>query len=158
MIYDTFKSKQIGELTLAADEQGIRYIKFEKSRKPYAVTQDWVRDPGYFKKAKEQLTAYFNGEPKTFELPLAPEGTPFQKSVWKVMQKIPYGKVRSYQWVADQIKNPKAVRAVGGAAGRNPIVIAIPCHRVIGSNGKLTGFGGGLDVKQTLIDLEKRKA
>jgi len=156
MIYDTFASKQAGELFLAADEKGIRYIKFEKSRKPIALTKDWVKDSGYFKNAKAQLKAYFNGELKQFDLPLAPEGTPFQRSVWKTLQRIPYGTLKSYQWVADRIRNPKAVRAVGGAAGTNPIAIVIPCHRVIGSDGSLTGFGGGLDVKQALIDLEKQ--
>lgn len=158
MRYDYLKTGCIGPLSLAGDDIGLRYIKFEKSASQFTIDSHWVRSPDYFKETKEQLRAYFNGELKVFDLPLAPEGTPFQKTVWKVLQRIPYGTLTTYQWVADQINNPKAVRAVGGAAGRNPIVIAIPCHRVIGSNGKLTGFGGGLDVKQTLIDLEKQKA
>lgn len=157
MVYDIFETNCIGLLTLAADEQGLRRINFETSRKPVFIGSDWNRDPDYFKNIKAQLRAYFNGELKQFDLPLAPEGTAFQQAVWKTLQTIPYGTVTTYQWVADQIGNPKAVRAVGGANGKNPIAIVIPCHRVIGSDGSLTGFGGGLDVKQRLIGLERQK-
>ncbi|MBW1814287.1 MAG: methylated-DNA--[protein]-cysteine S-methyltransferase, partial [Deltaproteobacteria bacterium] len=121
----------------------------------FQIESDWKQDSNYFKRVKAQLRAYFNSELKQFDLTLAPEGTAFQKSVWKTLQDIPYGTVTTYQWVANQIGNPKAVRAVGGANGKNPIAIVIPCHRVIGSNGSLTGFGGGLDVKQRLINLEQ---
>ncbi len=156
MVYDYFETNCIGLLFLAADEHGLRHIEFEKSRTPFPIERDWHRDSGYFKNAKAQLKAYFNRELKKFDLTLAPEGTPFQQSVWKVLQRIPYGTVTTYQWVANQIRNPKAVRAVGGATGKNPLAIVIPCHRVIGSNGSLTGFGGGLGIKQRLIDLEKK--
>lgn len=158
MVYDFFDTKCIGSLYLVADDQGMRYIKFERSSPSIAIQKGWKRAPDYFKNAKSQLRAYFRGELKQFDLPLAPAGTAFQQSVWKVLQQIPYGTVTSYQWVADQIGNPNAVRAVGGANGRNPIAVVIPCHRVIGKNGSLTGFGGGLDVKQRLIDLEDQNA
>lgn len=156
MIYDYFDTGLIGSLTLIADEQGLRHIDFEAEKYPATIQPDWVRDPCFFVEAKAQLKAYFNGELQQFNLPLAPEGTPFQQSVWQALRTIPYGTVTSYRWVAEQIGNPKAVRAVGGANGKNPLPVIIPCHRVIGSNGTLTGFGGGLDVKQRLIDLEKR--
>jgi methylated-DNA-[protein]-cysteine S-methyltransferase len=155
MIYDFFETKYIGPLFMAADDKGIRHLKFEKSKKTFQIERDWNQNPDYFKEAKTQLRAYFNGELKKFDLAVAPEGTVFQMSVWNTLQTIPYGTVTTYQWVADQIGNPKAVRAVGGANGKNPISIIIPCHRVIGSDGSLTGFGGGLDVKQRLIDLER---
>jgi methylated-DNA-[protein]-cysteine S-methyltransferase len=155
MVYDYFESGLIGVLTLVADEEGLRQIHFQKDGAPVRVESDWKRDPAFFTPAKAQLEAYFHGALKYFDLSLAPMGTPFQKSVWQTLQKIPYGTVASYRWVAEQIGNPKAVRAVGGANGKNPLPIVIPCHRVIGSNGTLTGFGGGLDIKQRLIDLEK---
>jgi len=107
------------------------------------------------KKAAAQLREYFDGKRKTFDLPLAPRGTEFQLTVWKALQAIPYGKTCSYGQLADKIGNPKACRAVGMANNRNPITIIIPCHRVIGSNGSLTGYAGGLDLKDKLIMLEK---
>lgn len=101
-----------------------------------------------------QLTAYFAGKRRHFDLPLAPRGTPFQLSVWSALAKIPYGELRSYRDIARSIGNSAAVRAVGAANGRNPLPIVVPCHRVIASNGALTGFAGGLEVKRFLLDLE----
>ena len=109
------------------------------------------------KKAAAQLNEYFNGERKTFDFPLAPRGTEFQLTVWKALQTIPYGKTCSYGQLAAKIGNPKACRAVGMANNRNPIAIIIPCHRVIGSNGSLTGYAGGLELKDKLIRLEKNR-
>lgn len=106
-------------------------------------------------RAGSQLSEYFQGKRKEFDLPLAPVGTDFQRRVWDALLTIPYGKTRSYGEIAAQIGQPKASRAVGGANNRNPIMIVIPCHRVIGANGSLTGYGGGLDVKQYLLELEK---
>ena len=106
------------------------------------------------KKAAAQLAEYFNGKRKSFNLPLAPPGTVFQTAVWKALQHIPYGETRSYGEIAAMTGNSKASRAVGMANNRNPIVIIIPCHRVIGRNGSLTGFGGGLELKRQLLDLE----
>jgi len=154
MIYDYFETRLVGTLILASDEQGLRCIKFNNSNTAVTIGKDWKRNPAFFKKTKMQLAAYFNGELRKFDLPLAPEGTAFQQRVWEILQKIPYGRVATYQWVADRIGNPRAVRAVGGAIGKNRLAIVIPCHRVIGSNGSLTGFGGGLDRKQCLLELE----
>jgi methylated-DNA-[protein]-cysteine S-methyltransferase len=139
------------QLALVAGERGIEQIRFE------GTPADGVpRDDEFpvLKAAAEQLTAYFGGELKLFELPLTPEGTAFQRSVWDALLTIPYGETRSYMQMAVVIGAPKAVRAVGAANGQNPIPIVIPCHRVIGSNGKLTGFGGGLPLKRQLLDLE----
>jgi methylated-DNA-[protein]-cysteine S-methyltransferase len=118
------------------------------------IENAWRRDPVHFTTVKTQLCAYFAGEHQTFEVDLFPEGTPFQKKVWSALLEIPYGTLVSYQWIARRIGNSKAVRAVGAANGRNPISIIIPCHRVIGKDGTLTGYGGGIDVKQRLIRLE----
>ena len=155
MFYDNFDTGLIGTLTLTADEEGLRQIDFETARYPVRIEADWQRNGAFFKETKSQLAAYFNGELKEFNLPLAPRGTEFQQRVWRALKTIPYGAVVSYGWVAQQIGNPKAVRAVGGANGKNPLPLVIPCHRVIGSNGALTGFGGGLEIKERLIELEK---
>ena len=104
------------------------------------------------------MRAYFVGDRKAFDLPLAPRGTEFQRSVWDALLEIPYGQTTTYSAIAETISRPAAVRAVGAANGANPIPIIIPCHRVIGANGSLTGFGGGLDVKRTLLALEARVA
>lgn len=112
-------------------------------------------DRGLLREAALQLDAYFDGRLRTFSLPLAPEGTAFQQDVWRVLEAIPYGETLSYADVADRVGRPTAVRAVGAANGRNPIPIIIPCHRVIGSSGKLVGFGGGLDAKRALLGLEQ---
>jgi methylated-DNA-[protein]-cysteine S-methyltransferase len=155
MFYDYFETGLIGTLTLVADEQGLRHIAFATSRTPLAIHPVWRRDAAIFTEAKSQLRAYFKGERRYFDLPLAPEGTVFQKAVWQALSTIPYGSVTSYKWVAEQVGNPRAVRAVGAANGKNPLPIVVPCHRVIGSNGTLTGFGGGLGVKERLLALEK---
>jgi methylated-DNA-[protein]-cysteine S-methyltransferase len=156
MRYDYFHTGHIGILTLVADDQGLRHIDFENDRTPVRVQPDWQRDPDFFAAARAQLTAYFQGALERFDLPLAPVGTPFQQAVWQTLRTIPYGALVSYRWVAERIGNPKASRAVGGASGKNPLPIVIPCHRVIGCNGALTGFGGGLAVKERLIELEKK--
>ena len=109
-------------------------------------------------RAYTQLQEYFAGERKTFDLPVRLSGTPFQQSVWQALQRIPYGETRSYRDIAEAIGNPKAVRAVGSANNRNPLFIIIPCHRVIGSDGSLVGYGGGLAMKQFLLDLEARNS
>lgn len=106
--------------------------------------------------AKKQLSEYFSGKRKVFDLPLNPKGTDFQKKVWQALCKIPYGETFSYKKVAQKIGNEKACRAVGMANNKNPIAIIVPCHRVIGENGKLVGYAGGLDIKEKLLELEKR--
>jgi len=102
-----------------------------------------------------QLRQYFAGKRREFQIPLAPRGTPFQQQVWKALTRIPYGETRSYAQLARSIRRPRAVRAVGAANGRNPFAIIVPCHRLIGSDGSLTGFGGGLAAKRYLLDLER---
>lgn len=118
---------------------------------------DWVcRETPVLAQTQKQLEEYFSGNRTVFSIPLAPQGTVFQKQVWKELQKIPYGETRTYGQIAAAVGNPKASRAVGMANHNNPIMILIPCHRVIGSNGKLTGYAGGLDKKEFLLQLEKR--
>lgn len=158
MIYDYVQTDLAGTLILAGDETGLRHLNFISGKHPVSIQGNWQRDTAHFKTVKTQLAAYFAGERKTFEVDLFPQGTPFQMKVWSALSEIPYGKVVSYQWLARRIGRPNAVRAVGAANGRNPISIIIPCHRVIGKNGTLTGYGGGLDVKRRLIRLENPEA
>jgi methylated-DNA-[protein]-cysteine S-methyltransferase len=157
MYYDDFDTGLIGTLTLVGDGAGLRHIVFEKEGSPPTIETAWRRQPDFFEPLKQQLQAYFAGQRRHFELalPLAPKGTAFQLKVWEALQAIPYGQVASYGDIAKAVGNPKAVRAVGGANARNPIPIIIPCHRVIGSDGSLTGFGGGLETKRRLLDLER---
>jgi len=140
----------IGPLAVAKNERGeITDIRF--SGEP---DDDWQHDGGAFDDVATQLCEYFAGRRRDFDLPLAPAGTPFQQSVWSVLRTIPYGRTWSYLDVANAIGKPAACRAVGAANGANPIPIVVPCHRVIGTNGSLTGFGGGIDVKRRLLALE----
>lgn len=159
----------IGPLLLAGDNEGLRFLLFSPfdSRERRTLAQgrrgrnrvvpkpDWEPDRGFLKEPVKQLTAYFEGTLRKFDVPLAPEGTPFQQQVWRALCDIPYGETTSYGELARRVGNPKAVRAVGLANGSNPIAIIIPCHRVIGSNGSLVGYGGGLPVKEALLALER---
>ncbi len=145
----------IGELLLTSDGQALTRLYMDAERQSSRPQEGWVRDDARFKSARQQLAAYFAGELTGFDLPLAGEGTAFQKQVWKALCDIPYGETISYGEVARRIGDPKAVRAVGLANGANPISIIIPCHRVIGANGSLTGYGGGLPVKRALLALEQ---
>jgi len=145
----------IGRLLLASDEDGLRRIDFANGNTQIDPT--WHDNPAPLKETIRQLLAYFAGQLMEFNVPLAPEGTPFQKNVWRHLCEIPYGETISYGELARRTGNPKASRAVGLANGANPIPIIIPCHRVIGSNGKLTGYGGGLSIKEKLLALEGRQ-
>jgi O-6-methylguanine DNA methyltransferase len=116
-----------------------------------------VADPGRCAEVARQLGEYFDGERQRFDLELAPRGTDFQRQVWRSLAEIPFGETRSYAEIAERIGRPRAVRAVGRANGANPIPIIVPCHRVVGSDGSLTGFGGGLEAKRRLLDLESRE-
>lgn len=148
----------IGKLLIAGDGDVIRRIDFAKNGKPPRPEADWQESSrGPVAQAARQLREYFAGARTEFDLPLAPEGTEFQRSVWRRLQEIPYGETISYGELARRVGNPKASRAVGAANGQNPIPIVIPCHRVIGANGKLTGFGGGLPTKEALLTLEARQ-
>jgi methylated-DNA-[protein]-cysteine S-methyltransferase len=148
----------IGTLLIAGDVDAIRFIGFPKSGKAQQPEPDWrLSTRGAVGEAIRQLKEYFAGRRSEFDLPLAPEGTEFQREVWKRLQEIPYGETISYGELARRIGNPNASRAVGPANGSNPLPIVIPCHRVIGANGKLTGFGGGLPTKEALLALEARQ-
>ena len=147
----------VGRLLLVADEAGLREINFLRNAEPAILKREWNEDAAVCSETVRQLRAYFAGELQDFDLKLTPQGTPFQQKVWAELCKIPYGKTISYGQLATRIGNPNASRAVGLANGSNPIPIVIPCHRVIGSNGKLTGYGGGLPIKEKLLALERRQ-
>ncbi len=154
MYYHIIESP-IGPILLAGDEEGLKYVNIRKGKKKIEIPDDWVENKKFFEDISGQFEAYFAGRLKFFDVKLAPEGTEFQKSVWKALKEIPYGETRTYGEVAKIIGNPKASRAVGLANNRNPISIIVPCHRVIGANGKLTGYASGLDVKEFLLKLEE---
>lgn len=155
MIY-RFLDTPIGGLLLARDATGLRLIEFQNGRRPpHQPAHDWQQRDDGFADVSEQLREYFDGKRRQFDLPLAPEGTPFQQCVWRALIDIPYGETTSYGELASRIGQPLASRAVGLANGSNPLPIVIPCHRVIGANGKLTGYGGGLPIKERLLALER---
>jgi methylated-DNA-[protein]-cysteine S-methyltransferase len=140
----------IGPLQLVAVDEGLSHIHFGGSHDSGIASGN----DGVLSRAKAQLEEYFSGLRKTFDLPLAASGTAFQQAVWQGLQDIPWGETRSYAELARGIDRPRAVRAVGAANGRNPLPIVVPCHRVIGSDGSLTGFAGGLERKRVLLELE----
>ena len=146
----------IGRLKLVASETGLRAILWEKDSPRRVPLTDLVNDDGQgiLLEAERQLREYFAGQRNEFSLPLDLRGTSFQKDVWRALQAIPFGKTLSYGEIAKQLGRPTASRAVGAANGRNPVSIIVPCHRVIGSTGKLTGFAGGLTAKAHLLNLE----
>ena len=156
VLYSWFESP-IGALLLAGSRAGLKLVSFSTGRHAKEVDPLWREDPAAFEEVVRQLKAYFAGQRTSFELPLVLEGTDFQKKVWIALREIPYGETVSYKKLAEAIGRPKAVRAVGAANGANPIPIIIPCHRVIGNDGSLTGFGGGLPLKKKLLDLESRQ-
>lgn len=154
LFYDQV-STEWGGVLVAMDEKGIRLVKiYEGTKAPVPIFNVWKKSSTKLKNATDQLKAYFAGELKVFDLPLSLDGTPFQVQVWEELQKIPYGETRSYMEMALSMGNDKACRAVGGANGRNPIPVIIPCHRVVGSNGSLGGYSGGLGLKRRLLSLE----
>ena len=150
-MYYCYLDTPIGELLLAGDEDALCMVEFPSDGERQPPQPDWQFSEEPFTDAREQLSAYFAGARTSFNLPLRPGGTDFQLQVLDELQKIPYGTTTSYGDIARRIGRPKAVRAVGAANGRNPIPIIIPCHRVVGSNGDLTGFAGGLSIKKALI-------
>ena len=145
MNWQAYAETPIGGLGITGDEDGVRTISFHAEPGPTDREARCVL---------QELDEYFRGDRRTFDVPLSPKGTPFQLAVWRELQRIPYGETRTYAQIAQSIDRPSATRAVGAANGANPIPIIIPCHRVIGSSGSLTGFGGGLDVKRALLALE----
>jgi methylated-DNA-[protein]-cysteine S-methyltransferase len=146
-----------GRLLLAADDAGLRHIMFTGGRDSATPRPNWREDGTPLRDVILQLRAFFAGELRDFDLVLAPEGPAFHQRVWRELCNIPYGETTSYGDIARRIGSPNASRAVGRANGANPIAIVIPCHRVIGSNGKLTGYGGGLPRKELLLALERKQ-
>ena len=154
-VLTTFVDSPVGQLFLAADDEGLRAIEFRDNRHPVKRDGDWCEgDNAVLRKAAKQLGEYFAGKRRDFDLPLSPHGTDFQRGVWQTLATIPYGETISYAQLAQRVGKPSASRAVGAANGRNPLPIVLPCHRVIGADGSLTGFGGGLPTKQYLLKLE----
>ncbi|HOB21123.1 MAG TPA: methylated-DNA--[protein]-cysteine S-methyltransferase [Candidatus Atribacteria bacterium] len=154
MRYIYYYDTDIGRISIAQNESAITGLYFP-GYEDKALAGAIVMETELLRQAGRQLKEYFSGTRKAFDLPLEPAGTPFQQRVWKALKDIPYGEVRTYKDIATAIGDPKACRAVGMANNKNPIAIIIPCHRVIGSNGKLIGYGGGLHIKQYLLELEK---
>ena len=150
----------VGKLKLIAGDKGLAAILWENENPQRVRLGPIAQDENHpaFLEVERQLTDYFAGKRKTFSLTVYPVGTAFQKKVWKALLTIPFGETRSYGAIAKQIGNLKAVRAVGGAIGRNPISVMVPCHRVIGASGKLTGFAGGLKTKEYLLALEREQS
>lgn len=147
----------VGALLLLDDGQGLCGLHFQDGAHPLQIDKSWKKQQSLFSSAIKQLDKYFAGRLHTFTIPLSLHGTAFQLSVWRALTTIPYGVTASYGTIAQKIKNPKASRAVGAANGQNPVSIIVPCHRVIGSTGKLVGYGGGLPIKTALLELEQSR-
>jgi methylated-DNA-[protein]-cysteine S-methyltransferase len=159
MLVCCYFESPVGPLLLAGDDVALWHLRFAEVGRPAVPEQDWNTSAaqGPLLAATRQLREYFQGRRTVFDLPLRPEGTAFQRNVWRTLEQIPYGATISYAELARRVGNPKAARAVGSANGRNPLAIVIPCHRVIAADGGLGGFGGGLQVKQQLLDLEQQR-
>jgi methylated-DNA-[protein]-cysteine S-methyltransferase len=145
----------VGPLLVAGDDRAVRFLLFRRGRRPVEPDPAWEPDRHTLEDPARQLSLYLAGRLRDFDVPVAPEGSAFQRRVWHELQRIPYGETISYGELARRLGNPRAMRAVGLANGANPIAIIIPCHRVIGQNGRLVGYGGGLAVKQALLSLER---
>ena len=158
MTYFTTFASPIGDLTLAGSGGAVTGLYFSPGPQAQTAPATWQRDESKLAAVGAQLRAYFAGRLQSVDLPLRPQATPFQSRVLTALRTIPYGELRSYKDIAEAVGEPNGARAVGTANGNNPIAIIIPCHRVVGSNGALTGFGGGLAVKRFLLDLESRNA
>lgn len=153
MKYSYTYEMKIGQLKIQEEDNAITEITLGTN----LFEDEEKKETDLIKKAAGQLEEYFLGERRSFELPLAPKGTEYQKKVWNALCQIPYGETRSYREIAEAIGNPKGCRSIGMANHNNPIIVVIPCHRVIGSNGKLVGYGGGLSVKKFLLELEAKE-
>ncbi len=153
LIHTTIPSP-VGDLLLIGDGERLRGLHMQTGRRPGSVPAGSRTADEPFAEVREQLAEYFTGERVEFDLPLAPLGTPFQERVWGALTEIPYGRTASYREIAERIGRPSASRAVGAANGRNPISIIVPCHRVIGAGGELTGYAGGVERKRFLLELE----
>jgi len=156
-MYFTLYQSPLGEIALTANDKGLTALAFQDGSAAIDLEAGYQESSAPFVEACRQLDEYFAGERDEFSLALAPKGTEFQKKVWQALTTIKQGETKSYQWLAKKINNEKAVRAVGSANGANPIALIIPCHRVIGANGKLTGYAGGLNLKAKLLMHEGAK-
>ncbi len=146
------------EVLLVGNPLGITHVHLDAGEvtQHFSIDSSWVRDDLFFKDIVQQFHAYFLGKRQDFDIPIQADGTPFQQRVWQELRKIPYGELRTYKDIAIAVSNPKAARAVGMANNKNPVPLIVPCHRVIGTNGNLTGFAPGLALKEKLIQLEQR--
>lgn len=147
----------IGDLLLVHDGKGLCRLQFQDGANPLDIDENWKKQRSAFTEVIKELERYFAGRLQRFTIPLSLEGTAFQRSVWRALKTIPYGKTVSYGAISKKIGNPNASRAVGAANGQNPVSIIVPCHRVIGANGKLVGYGGGLPIKTALLELEQSR-
>jgi methylated-DNA-[protein]-cysteine S-methyltransferase len=154
-VFFTTMASSIGELLLVGDGDTLSGLYMQDGRKPKRIATNWSESAAPFADVRAQLEEYFAGERTTFDVPLAPEGAPFEREVWRALEEIPYGETVSYGEIARRVDQPGAARAVGTANGRNPIAVIVPCHRVIGADGSLTGYGGGLERKRLLLELER---
>ena len=154
-MYFTITPSPYGDIALTANDEGLTALSFQQGASPLIIDDSYIESAEKFITVCKQLDEYFAGERNEFNLPLAPHGTPFQQKVWQALTTIKQGDTQSYLWIAKKINNEKAVRAVGAANGKNPIALIIPCHSVIGANGKLTGYAGGLGLKAKLLMHEK---
>jgi methylated-DNA-[protein]-cysteine S-methyltransferase len=150
----TTVASPIGELLLVGDERALRGLYMQQGRRPARVDRRWRPDESPFSETVGELREYFDGRRRQFETPLAMHGSEFERRVWEALREIPYGETVSYGELARSLGQPSAARAVGLANGRNPIAVIVPCHRVIGADGSLTGYGGGLERKRALLELE----
>jgi methylated-DNA-[protein]-cysteine S-methyltransferase len=154
-IHYSLMDSPVGTLLLAASDRGLRCLQFHRGELPApAKNEVWVESPSHLRRYQDQILAYFRGELRDFDFELDLVGTDFQKKCWNALRAIPYGQTCSYAELARKVGRPTAFRAVGQANHRNPVAIIVPCHRVIGANGTLTGYGGGLEVKEKLLLLE----
>jgi len=153
-IWYTIMDSPCGPLCVAGTKFGLLRVDFQGGNRPVRPAATWQEAPGYLENATHQLQEYFQGQRQSFTLPLAPPGTPFQQRVWQELQRIPFGTTLTYRELAQRLGMPQAARAVGHANGRNPLAIVIPCHRLIGSDGQLRGYAGGIALKQRLLQHE----
>ena len=158
MMYHTRFDTPLCEVILAGNEEGLTHLHLNtgEGKRHFEIARKWIHNDVFFADAIKQIKAYFDGKRREFDVAVNPQGTDFQKSVWRELFAIPYGELRTYKDIAKAIGNEKAARAVGMANSKNPIPLIVPCHRVIGANGKLTGFAHGLAIKERLINFEQK--
>lgn len=153
-MYYTYTTTPAGRVMLVGENEKLTALYWDVYKHTPQPSPDWIEDHSHFKTVLDQLDEYFAGHRKAFDTAFAANGTPFQKRVWAALSTISYGETRTYQQIANAIGSPTSVRAVAAAIGRNPLSIIVPCHRVVGSNGKLTGFAGGIESKRILLERE----